>query len=189
MAGERLDPPRWVERHGDYLYRFALAKVRRGEVAEELVQEALLAAWAGRERFAGRATERSWLVAILKRKVVDWLRKTVRERGPAAAEKDAWTAEQFTRSGKWDRPPAEWDRDGPTGKVERDEFWQVVTACVEKLPPRFRDPFVLWHLADKSGEEICRAIELTPTNLWVILHRARLRMYECLSANWYGGER
>jgi RNA polymerase sigma-70 factor (ECF subfamily) len=79
MAGESLDPPRWVERHGDYLYRFAPAKVRRGEVAEELVQEALLAACAGRERSAGRATERSWLVAILKRKVVSRLDGRERE--------------------------------------------------------------------------------------------------------------
>ena len=100
MAGESLDPPRWVERHGDALYRYALARVRRSEAAEELVQEALLAAWKGRGRFGGRATERSWLVAILKRKVVDWLRRSVRERGQAAAEKDAWLAEQFTASGR-----------------------------------------------------------------------------------------
>ena len=64
-----------------------------------------------------------------------------------------------------------------------------MNACVEKLPPRFREPFVLWHLDEKSGEEVCQAVGLTSTNLWVILHRARLRMYYCLSENWYGGER
>ena len=76
----RLAPDAWVDRHGGYLYRYALGRVRRQEVAEELVQETLLAAWRGRAGFAGRSSERSWLTAILKRKVIDWLRATVRER-------------------------------------------------------------------------------------------------------------
>ncbi len=185
LRGAPLDPHGWVERHGDYLYRFALGKVGRGEAAEDLVQEALLAAWRGRARYGGRATERSWLTAILKRKVIDWLRAAVRNRGRVEPGDDGWVDKQF-RGGKWRTGPDEWEADTPGAGVERREFWEVVSGCTGKLPPRLRDVFVLWHLDERPTDEVCQAAKVTPTNLWVMLHRARLRMWRCLTRNWYG---
>lgn len=181
-----LDPHGWVERHGDYLYRFALARVRRAEAAEDLVQEALLAAWRGRARYGGRAAERSWLTAILKRKVIDWLRTAVRDRGRADPGDDGWLDKQFTSGGKWKSGPDEWAFDAPEAGVERGEFWDAVHGCTDKLPARLRDVFVLWHLDERPTDEVCQAAKVTPTNLWVMLHRARHRMWRCLSRNWYG---
>ena len=181
------DPGGWVERHGDYLYRFAAAAVRHRQAAEDLVQEALLAAWQGRTGFVGGASERTWLTAILKRKVVDWLRRRVRERlRTVAGEPDGFVTALFTRRGEWKTPPGRWVRHDPVGPDEREEFWTVLHDCLGKLPPRLHDAFVLRYLDEAAGEAVCRELGLTPSNLWVMLHRARLRMWWCLSRNWFG---
>ena len=181
-----IDPQQWLDRHGDFLYRYALRKVVREDLAEDLVQETLLAAWRGRERFAGRAKERSWLTAILKRKVIDWLRRTIRERKNSASDTDRRVDGLFTRSGKWRTSPKRWVSDTPESDTDRLEFWNALHGCTDKLPARLREVFVLWHLDETPGDEICETVAITPTNLWVMLHRARLRMWQCLSKNWYG---
>ena len=181
-----LDPTGWVERHGDYLFRYAVGRVRRGDVAEELVQDALLAAWRGRAKYGGRASERSWLTAILKRKVIDWLRQTVRDRLRTEESADEWADKLFTSGGQWKSGPTEWASETPGAGVERTEFWAVVAGCTQKLPNRLRNVFVLWHLEEQSSDDVCQAAGVTSNNLWVMLHRARLRMWRCLSRAWYG---
>lgn len=184
-----IDCQSWLDRHGDYLYRYALRTVRRTEAAEDLVQETLLAAWRGRAAFGGRSSERSWLTAILKRKVIDWLRTTVRERARTAEPgPDELDDAAFTKSEKWKGTwkPVAWATDAPDSDTTRAEFWEVVRSCSGKLPPRLRDVFVLRHLEEAESEEICQAAGITPSNLWVMLHRARLRMWRCLTQNWYG---
>jgi RNA polymerase sigma-70 factor (TIGR02943 family) len=183
-ADPPMDPRAWVERHGDYLYRYALAKVRRADVAEELVQETLLGAWRGRAGFAGQASERSWLTAILKRKVIDWVRQRVRERSHVGPEGDAF--DPFDGRGKWRKKPGNWGRGDPTADLTRDEFWATLHECLGKLPPRLHDVFILRYLDGATGPAVCQELGLTPTNLWVMLHRARLRVWECLSVNWFG---
>jgi RNA polymerase sigma-70 factor (ECF subfamily) len=181
-----LDPRGWLDRHGDSLYRFALGRVRTGSVAEDLVQETLLAAWQGRDGFAGAASERSWLTAILKRKIIDWVRRQARERTFSAPGPDAdpESFDPFDRSGHWKRTPKDWG--DPAGHLNRDEFWMTLHACLDKLPPRLHEVFVLRYLDEQSGEDVCKDLGLTPTNLWTMLHRARLRMSWCLSENWFG---
>jgi RNA polymerase sigma-70 factor (ECF subfamily) len=183
-----LDPRQWLGRHGDHLYRFALARVRAPNVAEDLVQETLLAAWQGRADFAGQASERSWLTAILKRKVVDWVRRRVRERAVESPGEDAEEAmfDPFDRTGHWKKSPKNWGRGDPAEHLNRAEFWTTLHACLDKLPQRLHDVFVLRYLDEQPGEQVCREIGLTPANFWVMLHRARLRMCWCLSANWFG---
>jgi RNA polymerase sigma-70 factor (ECF subfamily) len=189
-AGPPLDPRAWVERHGDYLYRFALARVRRADAAEDLVQETLLAAWKGRAGYDATASERTWLTAILKRKAIDWLRKQVRERLTANAdlEPDGFEADLFTRRGEWKTPPGLWSRERAAEGLEREEFWAVLRACVRKLPARLHDVFALRYLDEAAAEDVCRELGVSPSNLWVMLHRARLRMWWCLSRNWFGEE-
>lgn len=187
LSDEVLDPQRWLERHGDYLYRYALAKIRRSEAAEDLVQDALLAAWRGREKFVGIAAERSWLTAILKRKIVDWLRQSIRERSrQTTLDPDIWVEGLFDRTGHWSRGPARWPGDAPGSNLERAEFWNALHGCADQLPGRLRDAFVLWHLEEQSTQEVCGSLAITPTNLWVTLHRARLRLWKCLSGHGNG---
>lgn len=183
-----LDPATWVDAHGDYLYRFALARVRDPDAAEEVVQEALLAALAARHRFAGRSSERSWLTAILNRKVADWLRAAVRRRARERAKSDRWADGLFTPSGKWKVRPGDWSADDPGREMTRAAFRQTLAGCLDKLPARLRQAFVLRHLDEQPAGAVCQAVGATPTNLWVMLHRARLRLWRCLTINWFGDD-
>lgn len=185
-AAAALDPARWVDAHGDYLYRFALARVRDRDAAEEVVQEALLAALAARHRFRGRSSERSWLTAILNRKVADWLRAAVRRRARERPRSDRWADGLFTRSGKWKVKPGDWSADDPGREMTRAAFREALAECLDKLPPRLRRAFVLRHVEDRPAAEVRPAVGATEANLWVMLHRARLRLWRCLSVNWFG---
>ena len=186
ITGPILDPEKWVDAHGDYLYRFALARVRNPETAEELVQEALLAALTARHSFRGRSTERSWLTAILKRKAIDWLRAEVRKRVRHEPLPDKWADGQFTRGGKWKKKPDEWSADDPGREMTRDDFRDALATCLDRLPARLRQAFVLRHVDEQAADDVCEAVGASSANLWVMLHRARLRLWRCLSVNWFG---
>ena len=181
-------PRAWLDRHGDSLYRYALARTRREADAEDLVQETLLAAWKGRAEFSGQASERTWLTAILKRKIVDWLRRKVRTETVELEDNtpDPLTTKLFSRRGVWKAAPGSWGRSDPTAPLEREEFWATLHTCLGKLPPRFREVFVLRYMEDSEAEDICREQGITRANFWVILYRSRMRMWQCLSNNWYG---
>ncbi len=184
--GAPLDPQAWVQRHGDYLYRYAVSRVRRGEAAEDLVQETFLSAWRARKNYEGRASERSWLTAILKRKIIDWIRAATVTRARTETKPDDLIDQQFTRSGQWKNKPMEWEQTTPEAGIQRTEFWDTLHGCTGKLPARLREVFVLWHLEEQPTEDVCKSLKVTSTNLWVMLHRARLRLWRCLSRNWYG---
>jgi RNA polymerase sigma-70 factor (ECF subfamily) len=174
-----------VDAHGDYLYRFALARVHRPEVAEELVQQAFLAALAARRSFRGRSSERTWLTAILKRKVADWLRDVVRQRVRQEPLPGKTLDTLFTRAGKWKKKPDEWSADDPGREMNRAEFRAALAACLGKLPARLRQAFVLRHVDEESADEIRKVVGVSATNLGVMLHRARLRLWRCLTVNWF----
>ncbi len=180
-----LDPARWVDGHGDYLYRFALAKVSHPESAEDLVQQTFVAALVARHSFRGHSSERTWLTAILKRKVADWLRKAVQHRALQEIPPDELANTHFTRFGKWKQKPDEWSADNPGKELCQAEFRETLAGCLAKLPPRLRHVFVLRHMDDGSADEICDAVGVSATNLAVMLHRARLRLWHCLTLNWF----
>ena len=181
-----LDPATWVDAHGDYLYQFALAGVRHHESAEEVVQQTLLAALTARRSFRGRSSERTWLTAILKRKVADYLRDAVRRRDREQSFPDRPNEDLFTGAGKWRKKPDEWSDEDPGRSIHQAEFRQVLSKCLGRLPSRLRLAFVMTHLDEASAEQIRRTAGVTATNLAVMLHRARLRLWQCLTVNWFG---
>lgn len=184
-SGPMLDPSRWVERHGDVLYRFALARLRDPERAEECVQEALLAALQARESFSGRSSERTWLVGILKRKVYDQFRASAREAPADDPDAEIGPApDLFDDRGRWKVGPNEWR--SPDGDLEKMEFQAVLAACLEALPDRLRRAFVMREMDDVDTDDLCKVLAVTESNLWVMLHRARTRLRQCLEANWFG---
>ncbi|HEU5247224.1 MAG TPA: sigma-70 family RNA polymerase sigma factor, partial [Candidatus Udaeobacter sp.] len=129
---------RWVDEHGECLYRFALMRVRKPEVAEDLVQETFLAAVRGYEKFGGRSSERSWLVGVLKNKIVDHFRKLGRETSFTDMEFLAGEfSEKFVPIGFWnhEKGPHEWKPE-PDEVMHRGEFWQVMRDCLSKLPQK-----------------------------------------------------
>lgn len=182
----QTDPATWVDEHGDYLYRFALSRLRHRDVAEDLVQETFLAALRARERFAGASTERTWLAGILKRKIVDHLRRKGREQ-PASdlAAGAPGTEGLFDERGNWSKQPGRWPGD-PSAVFERQEFWAVFGACLRKLPERLANAFALREIEGLDSQQVCQALDTSANNLWVMLHRARLGLWRCLESNWFG---
>ncbi len=178
------DPNLWLDKYGDALYRYAMLRLRDSMLAEDLVQDTLLAAM--QARYAGQSSERTWLIGILKHKIVDHLRKARRER-PLGDELDA-AAEQnaglFDQHGHWRIDISQWS--DPDKALEQKEFWRVFSECIRRLPPRLGDALMLRELDGLSTEEICQELDIATTNnLWVMLSRARLRMRQCLDANWF----
>jgi RNA polymerase sigma-70 factor (ECF subfamily) len=186
--GAVLEPETWVDQHGDSLFRFAVLRVHDPETASDLVQETFLDALRARDTFSGRSSVRTWLVAILKHKIVDRLRRLGREQrfhGSAAPEVEDET--MFNRNGHWRSPPLDWDSD-PLREYERREFWEVIGKCLAKIPPHLADAFLDRELEGLSREAICRDVNITPENLSVRLYRARLALRRCLEVHWFQGQ-
>ena len=187
MAEERdLDPARWLEEHGDVLYRFALGRLRDPQTAEDLVQDTFLAALKGANSFSGRSQERTWLIGILKHKIIDHFRKhkrmflsedlEVKEQDPGAF---------LDRKGEWTIGQAAWITD-PEEAYRRKEIWKHLQDCLEHLTERQKKIYVLRELQEQSADDICEELDLSPSNLWVSLHRARLQLKECLTGKGLG---
>lgn len=188
-APGRVAGDRWLDEYGDVLYRYAKSRVGRRDVAEDLVQETLLAGIRGQQHFREQSSERTWLVGILKRKIADYFRQCARDVSPVSlSSTDDWTDSLFDNRGRWKSAPSVWEH-SPSAPLERSEFWQVFTDCLGKIPERMRKAFSRREIDELSTELICQEMGVTPTNLWVLLYRARLRLWKCLDANWFDGER
>lgn len=182
----RLDPELWVDQYGDYLFRFVHSRVRDSRVAEDLVQETFLAALRARKTFDGRSAERTWLTGILKHKIVDYIRKQSRELPVDNIESLADLSDEFfDDKGRWKVGPVKWIAD-PTKLYEQKEFLEIVYRCLSKLTDRLSKAFTLREMDGLSTEEICKVLNITATNCWVLLYRARMGMRHCLEVNWFG---
>jgi RNA polymerase sigma-70 factor (TIGR02943 family) len=186
MSDDAAAPEAWVDRHGDCLYRYALLRLRAPDLAADVVQETFLEALRARGSFAGRSSERTWLVGILRHKILDHFRRAGRE---AAAgndtPRDAEDDPAFDRRGRWKVGPAPWSGD-PSREIETREFWDVFGRCLSKLPPGLADAFFLRELDGLGAEEVQRRLGITPANLWARLHRARSQLRRCLESGWFG---
>lgn len=176
-----------LEEHRSYLLRFARLQLRNDAWAEDAVSETLLAALAKPQSFGNRSQLKTWLVGILKHKVIDILRERRREVSLADDEGDGsqeLEALMFKADGHYARQPADWG--SPEQDLSSRQFFVVLEACADKLPAAMGRVFLMREWLEMSSEEICKELELTPTNLYVQLHRARLRLRECLELNWFG---
>lgn len=185
------DPDFWVEEHGDYLFGFAMFRLRDAAAAEDIVQETLLAALQSHEAFAGRGSERTWLTGILKHKLSDYFRRLSRERPLSQTESERFEhAEFFTPAGEWkdhwdtEHAPLEW-RATPEELLRQSEFFQILDECLSPLPARVSGAFVLREVDGLASEELCQMFGVTANNLWVMLHRARLHLRRCVELNWF----
>lgn len=183
-----LDPQRWLEDHGDIMYRYALGRVRDPALAEDMVQEAFLAGMKSRTSFSGRSAERTWLIGILKHKIVDYIRKASRQTAYEDMElpahgPDAVDEAYFDKKGRWKVKPPDWQMH-PRESYEQEEFHDILHSCLGKLQERHRQVFILRELEGQSAEEICDELDISASNLWVILHRARNGLKGCLEKNW-----
>lgn len=170
-----------------YLLRFARLQLRNESWAEDAVSETLLAALARPQAFGQRSQLRTWLVGILKHKVIDALRLYRRESGPRGAGPDEAADPLddigFRPDGHFAEMPADWG--DPQQDLSQRQFMAVLEACAEKLPAAQGRLFLMREWLELSCEDICQAMDLTPNHLYVQLHRARLRLRECLNLNWF----
>lgn len=169
-----------------------MLRVRDVEVAQDIVQETLLAALQARHSFAGQSAERTWLVGILKHKVIDYVRRASREKPfenleHLSADNDD-DAPNFDAGGHWLNKhvgPADWACD-PRKMTENTQFWEVLRYCLERLPERSAQVFSLKEIDGIDSDEVCKVLNVTPSNLWVLLHRARARLRACFETKWLG---
>ena len=186
-----LEPQHWVDRYGDYLFNFAMVRVNDAEKAEDLVQETFLAGLKGQGRFMGKSNERTWLTSILKRKIMDVYRKQYSSKQSSldAMEGDVSDGD-FYRSedpfrGHWLEGKGPNSHSLlPEGDMEEAELAAFIQQCIERLPPQLGAAFIMKMLDEEDSETICKELGITPSNLWVMLHRSRLRMRECLEQSW-----
>jgi RNA polymerase sigma-70 factor (TIGR02943 family) len=167
------------------LMRFAHAQLRNEAWAEDAVSETVLAALAKPQAFAGQSQLKTWLVGILKHKLIDQIRRHSREVSTTSAE-DGEDIDRllFNDEGAWREPPAEWG--DPEAALGRREFFEVLEVCVEQLPGVQGRIFMMREWLELETPEICKELGITTTNAWVLLHRARLRLQTCLQERWFG---
>ena len=185
MVSEPIDPKKdaidWLDDHGDELFRFAMARVNRKDVAEELVQETFLAAVAKRDQFRGEAKVKTWLIGILRRKIVDYYRK--RQRGVQYVPEADDLAAFFSPHGHI-KNVSKWSGD-PSKQMENREFWETFQQCMKKLRTPWAEVFTLRVMDGMTTSDICESLEISESNLSVRLHRARLALRDCLERNWF----
>jgi len=178
-----------IDTHRRYLLRIARLQLRDADLAEDVVQETLVAALSARQGFSGRSTVRTWLTGILKHKIVDAIRQKSRRPLVNASfdeEADLETFDpMFTDSGAWEAPPADWG--DPENALSRQQFMEVLGECLDRLPPATARVFMMREILELDSAEICKELTITANNLWVILYRARMSLRQCLEQNWFAG--
>jgi RNA polymerase sigma-70 factor (ECF subfamily) len=175
-----------IHAHRGYLLRVAVLQLRDSDLAEDVVQDTLLAALQGGGGFSGRSSLKTWLTGILKHKIVDAIRKKGRRPIISSLDEECQIDDfdaLFDESGHWENPPATWG--DPEEELSRRQFFDVVDFCLEKLPPNTARVFMMREVMELDGEEICKELSITSTNLWVILYRARVALRQCLEQNWF----
>jgi len=189
-----LDPERWVAEYADALFGFAAARVREAAIAQDLVQETFLAALKASQGFAGRSTERAWLFGILRNKLADYYRRQNREvpladlDAPLPEEQGAFGDRGLGKDGWLGRmAPKAWET--PDETLVNKEFQGVLNRCLSQLPGKVALAFSLREVEGQPSEEVCKDLGVSPNNLWVMLHRARMGLRRCLEVHWFGNKR
>lgn len=178
----------WLNEHGDYLYRFALARLRDPHLAEDAVQDTLLAAIQN-QSYSGKSAPRTWLTGILKHKIIDLMRKQMREQATEDIAEDLpdepGMDEFFAEDNRhWSDKPQSWG--APEGLLEQKQFLIILQDCMDRLPAKLTALFMMREVHESDNEEICKEFDISATNAWVMLYRARMGLRKCLELHWLG---
>ena len=182
MPNNTLNPDNWIDNYSDYLFNYTISRVNDREMAKDLVQDTFFAALKSMKNFKGDANERTWLIAILKRKIIDHYRKINSKKGQAEVRMSYNSDEA---EGDWleERVSDPFDKTAED-KLENEELGDAIYNCLGKLPEKQANVFKMKTIEGLDTETICNELNITASNLWVIIHRARNAMAECLEENW-----
>ena len=171
------------------LLRFALLQLRNDTAAEDVVQDTLIAVLEKPEQFAGQSSLRTYLIGILKHKIIDLLRSSQRfvqlNAGDDESDDDVIDV-LFHADGHTRERPRNWGN--PDATLEQKDFFRVMEICLEKLPAKTARIFMMREWLELDTDEICKELDISTSNAWVMLYRARLRLRECLELNWFGNK-
>lgn len=179
-----LSPDTWVDNYADYLFNYAIVRVNDTDIAKDLIQETFFAGLKSAKNFEGKSTERTWLTSILKRKIIDYYRKINSKKGQSEISMSFY--ENDENKGNWieERVPQSWDKSAESD-IENDELKVQLDKCIDYLPEKYAIVFRMKTIQQFETEEICKELDITPSNLWVIIHRARTQLRECMEKNWF----
>ncbi|MCB0456706.1 MAG: sigma-70 family RNA polymerase sigma factor [Flavobacteriaceae bacterium] len=178
-----LHPETWVDRYSDYLYNYTIVRVNDHEVAQDIISETFLAGLKSKDNFKGEATERTWLIAILKRKIIDYYRKINSSKGKAEMR---ISYNDSNNEGDWLEEKIQDDSAmNAEESMENEELGLAILQCLDSINEKQAEIFKLKTLDGVDTETICNEYNITPSNLWVIIHRARKAMADCLETNWF----
>jgi len=183
MPDHKIDPNKWIDLYSDYLFNYTITRVSDREIAQDLVQETFLAGLKSMKNFKGEASERTWLISILKRKIIDYYRKINSNKGKAEVRINYDAAES---EGDWleERVADPFDKTAEDN-LQNNELGDAIHNCLSKLPQKQADVFKMKTVLNYETEVICNELGITASNLWVIIHRARTAMADCLEKNWF----
>ncbi|MCB0433489.1 MAG: sigma-70 family RNA polymerase sigma factor [Mangrovimonas sp.] len=183
MAEHMLNPNTWIDKYSDYLFNYTISRVNDREIAKDLVQETFFAGLKSMKNFKGEASESTWLISILKRKIIDHYRKINSAKGKAEVRINYSDAES---EGDWleEQVADPFDKTAED-KLENEELGDAIMNCLSKLPEKQATVFRMKTIEGLDTEFICKELDITPSNLWVIVHRARQAMADCLETNWF----
>lgn len=183
MAKNKLDPDKWVDRYADYLFNYTIVRVNDREVANDLISETFLAALNSMKNFKGDASERTWLISILKRKIIDYYRRINSNKGKAEVKV---TLPDGEAEGEWlEEKVADLSDRTAEDEMENKELGLAILDCMDQLPKKQARIFKMKTIEGIDTEAICNEYKITPSNLWVIIHRARTFLANCLEKNWF----
>ena len=184
MAPHQLNPNIWVDQYADYLFNYAVTRVSDAEIAKDLVQETFFAGLKSAKNYKGDAAERTWLIAILKRKVIDHYRKINSKKGKAEVRMN-YSANSDSEGDWLEEQVADPFSAINNNALENEELGEAIQLCISKLPKKQSKVFVMKTVQGIDTEEICNALGINPSNLWVMIHRARTALMDCLNKNWF----
>ena len=184
MSNHQINPNKWIDLYSDYLYNYTIMRVSDSDIAQDLVQDTFLAALKSMKNFKGEASERTWLISILKRKIIDHYRKINSNKGKA--EVRIMYNDDSETEGDWleERVADPFDKTAEDN-MQNTELGEAIFNCLSKLPEKQALVFKMKTIEDIETEVICNELNITASNLWVIIHRARTAMAECLKENWF----
>ena len=179
-----LNPEKWVPLYADYLFNYTISRINNHDQAKDLVQDTFFAALNAKDNFQGKASERTWLISILKRKIIDYYRKINSAKGKAEVKMNFYSDGE--NEGDWieERVPTDWNAEVEKN-IENRELHSALENCINNLPEKYAMVFRMKTIQQFETEEICKELEITASNLWVIIHRARTQLRKCMEDNWF----
>jgi len=179
----------WVKLFTDSLFNWAFFKTSDKETAEDLVQDTFLAAYQQIETFNWKSSPKTWLLAILNNKILSFYRlkyKGLANGTTLDSDENAIFNQLFDKNERWkkDEIPVVWNVE-ERHLLDDLEFNRVLNSCISRLPEHWRSAITLKYIEEKKGELICQELEISATNFWQILHRAKLQLRKCLEVKWF----